>query len=450
MSHLTESQVRDAQREAADLRSEAADRRSEAADLRERAERKNADMQEEGVNPLKDKDAFETLDDMWKRASQKEDEATALERRAARATENLRGDRESQNGPTTRDASLKAFDDLSVGERVTRSENYERASEEAPRDLAVAARAFGSLGVMDRGEFRDVLTRGVTINHETLIEDDRKGIVNEHPFRPVRALDLITIGQTDSDTVDTIKEDSPTENVAEAPYGSTPEGSNDNVLSESSYGWSEVTYSVKRVGHYVPLQEGELADAAQLETKVDTRVRGGVDRRLEELVLTGDSASDAWDGIYNTSGIETYARDTGNDESRHDAVHRGITKIRVANESAPGEEAEPTVIGIHPEDWESVVLEKDADGNYLNSRGLSLPNTLWGLRPVISTAFTKGSPLVGDYAVGATLWMNEGVSVSMTDSHKDWFLRGWLALKAQTRAAFGVTVPRAFATVTSF
>jgi HK97 family phage major capsid protein len=75
--------------------------------------------------------------------------------------------------------------------------------------------------------------------------------------------------------------------------------------------------------------------------------------------------------------------------------------------------------------------------------------TLWGKPVVLTTALTAGTGLVGGFQRGARLWLNSGVDVYVSDSHKDWFQRNVLALLAEIRAAFGVLRPDAFATVTA-
>jgi HK97 family phage major capsid protein len=104
---------------------------------------------------------------------------------------------------------------------------------------------------------------------------------------------------------------------------------------------------------------------------------------------------------------------------------------------------------MHPTDYETVRLGKDANGNYI----FGPPNsaaaiTMWGLPIVRSTLIGQGTALVGAYRQAATLWVREGIAISATDSHSDWFIRNVTAIKADMRVAFAVTRPTAFCTVT--
>jgi hypothetical protein len=74
---------------------------------------------------------------------------------------------------------------------------------------------------------------------------------------------------------------------------------------------------------------------------------------------------------------------------------------------------------------------------------------VWGLTPVQAIGATSGTPIVGDFRF-AQLWMRDGVSVAVSDSNSDWFIRNILTMKAQVRAAFKVTRIAAFCEVTGF
>jgi HK97 family phage major capsid protein len=64
--------------------------------------------------------------------------------------------------------------------------------------------------------------------------------------------------------------------------------------------------------------------------------------------------------------------------------------------------------------------------------------------PVVeSEAITAGTALVGDFSK-AVLWDREQASVTMTDSHADFFIRNLVAILAEERVAFAVTRPKAF------
>ncbi|WP_264922210.1 phage major capsid protein, partial [Mycobacteroides chelonae] len=72
--------------------------------------------------------------------------------------------------------------------------------------------------------------------------------------------------------------------------------------------------------------------------------------------------------------------------------------------------------------------------------------TLWGIPVVESESQPEGNGLLGDYKK-AVLWDREQTTVTMTDSHEDFFVRNLVAVLGEERVAFGVTRPPAFVSV---
>ena len=75
-------------------------------------------------------------------------------------------------------------------------------------------------------------------------------------------------------------------------------------------------------------------------------------------------------------------------------------------------------------------------------------NTLWGLKVVVTDAMAENTALVGDFRY-AMRWAREGVSISISDSHDNFFIRNMLAILAERRDAFGVLDVQAFCEVTA-
>jgi HK97 family phage major capsid protein len=71
------------------------------------------------------------------------------------------------------------------------------------------------------------------------------------------------------------------------------------------------------------------------------------------------------------------------------------------------------------------------------------PKRLWGYPVVESYYVTSGSAWLANWNK-AVLWDREQASISVTDSHSDWFIRNMVAILAEMRAAFGLIRPSAF------
>lgn len=250
--------------------------------------------------------------------------------------------------------------------------------------------------------------------------------------RRITLLDLVTVGSTDTDTVVYTQQTVRTSNAAETDLGV--------AYSESLFDFEQEEANVRDIGHFTTAHRSQIADAGQFDTLVRRQLQEDVMLRLESQMYSGAGTGVNIKGITAFSGVQSVDRDTTN-ETRIDASHRAITKVRLAFR-------EPNAIVLHPNDYQDVVFEKDQDDRPLLS-GVNFspagapPMSLWGLPLIPSTVASEGTGLLG-YWPDATLWMRSGVSLSVSDSHSDYFIKRQVAILAEMRAAFSVTRPDAF------
>lgn len=293
------------------------------------------------------------------------------------------------------------------------------------------------LQAMLRGQKALVSGGGATTGDVVIINDRQSGIVDVVP-RNVRAvLPLVTVGTTDSDTVEWVELTTRTNNAAERAEATTVSDSAADA-PESGFTLTLRSQVVREIKHFIPATRIGLADAGQLRTLIDSELLEGLQDRLELQILAGNGTAPNLRGILNTSGIQTQTLGT---DSKLDATYKALTKVLIQNFN-------PDAIVMNPLDWQDVRLAKDLNENYL----MGSPNagdifTAWGYPVRLSANLTAGTILVGAFARGATLWLRQGAGISATDSHSDWFIRGVIAILASMRAAFGVTRPKAFCTV---
>lgn len=423
----------DLEQEIKQLRSQLTTDAREEARLRSEADTLASSMKESGVNILADKDAFEKIDTAYAAADRLRDSIAEHRVRIERALE-IAGERiaEGKDDIKTREAA-------GVLARLTESAPYQRLRESGVLNHTSARVSMDPVEIRTRDEFLgDIRQR--TIDNSSgsgggVIWSDRlENLIVPMAQRRVRLLDLITIGQTDTDTVEFVRQTTLTDNVSGQPYGTS--------LTESNYGWEKDSTVVKRRGHFVVATRGALADSAQLNTLLSTSLQRGHMRDIEEQAYKGNGAGENFLGITDAArtGVQTLSRST---DSYHDVFHKAITKVRVANLA---DDYEPSAFLINPVDYERIVLEKDKNDNYINNRGVTEISTLWGLVPIISTLAPSGSALVGDFTQ-AVMWLREGIAVSASDQHADFWLKGLVAIKSEGRAAFGVLEEGAFVKV---
>lgn len=401
-------------------------KRAEAADAWAAFDGARKSAISEGVDFAKDSESFEKIDSLGKTYSSLKDEVSELELRAAK----MRSWDQPAPGsvpPVPSDAPK------SVSERFMASDVYARMKDSGALDNRDVP--FGATGAMKALELAELKTLLTSSNAGDLVIPDRTNILALTPKANLSILDAITIGQTTSDSVQYEVETTYTNNAAET--------AEDTAAPESALAYSLVTADVKDITTFIPATKRVLADAGQLTTLIDQRLGYMVRARLQNQVVSGDGTGENLTGLVNTSGIAAQA--LGSD-SRADAVHKSITKVRVAGEGM----FEPTVIGIHPNDAEQLFLEKDVNGNYLfGGPGGNMNRTVWGLVPLVHIAFPEGNPVIGDFTQ-AILWLREGLALSMSDSHSDYFVKRKVAVLAVVRAAFGIPEPKAFCELTGF
>jgi HK97 family phage major capsid protein len=273
--------------------------------------------------------------------------------------------------------------------------------------------------------------------------------------RELTVRDLVTVGQTSSDTVEYVRVTgktnaaAPTAEATSAAFA-TQDGTTGALIPavgggykpESAMTLEVVSTTVKTIAHWIPMTKRAASDAPQVRTLIDNFLRYGLNEELEDQILNGSGAGENFTGIMNASPLTV-----GSAGTDLDAIVDAIRTIRVTGRRRP------TGLVIHPNDWYSTgfLLSKDSAGNYLVGdprASIDQLNQLWGLSVVVTEAQTENTALVGDFRQ-AVLWEREGVNVLVSDQHQDFFTRNLLAILGEMRAAFGVLDDDAFCTVTA-
>jgi len=100
---------------------------------------------------------------------------------------------------------------------------------------------------------------------------------------------------------------------------------------------------------------------------------------------------------------------------------------------------------LNPQDWAEIELIKDSTGKYV---WVSVPEggvaRLWRVPVIESDMITAGEFLCGAFARGATLFAREGASISISESHGEYFAKNLIAIRCELRCALAVTRPQAF------
>ena len=384
----------------------------------------------------------------------------------------------------TYDTSMKVLHDVLDGIKAVKADEavIAQAKEFADsvgvavdRDVKARVKSLG-LTVVDSPEFKSMLgsfpegripaqgrvqtspiavkslfTGASSTSAGAFVVNERTDIIELLGRKPLTVRNLVGNRRTTSDTVEFVQETSHTNAaavVAEATSAAArtaaantttgavtfTNASGGGYKPEGSWAFSVTTAVVKTIAEWVPVTKRALADVAQLEGLINDQLSADVAEAEEGQILNGDGEGENFTGINATSGIQTQAWAT----DLFTTVRKGVTKLRTVGR------VNPTALVLNPADAEAIDLLKDGENRYYYG-GPSVINqrTLWGVPVVESETQAAGTGLMGDFSK-AVLWDREQTTVTMTDSHSDFFIRNLVAVLAEERLAFGVTRPTAF------
>jgi HK97 family phage major capsid protein len=257
------------------------------------------------------------------------------------------------------------------------------------------------------------------------------------PTAPLRVADLIAPGKATSNTVIVLKELAWTNAAA-----STAEGA---AAPESADTFSQVNQPVQKIATFIPVSEEMMDDVAVFESYIDQRLRLGVQRAEDLELLSGTGVAPHLSGFTTRAGLSA-AQPRGADNNA-DCILKQIGAIQQAVF------VRPDGIVMHPTNWQTILLSKDANGRYYGDSPFGTSNasplwgepvaptptpTLWGLPVAITPLITVGTALVGCFRTQAQLFRRTEVNVTATNSHQDYFVKGLIAIRAMLREALVV------------
>lgn len=158
-----------------------------------------------------------------------------------------------------------------------------------------------------------------------------------------------------------------------------------------------------------------IEDASAVRSYIDGELRREVTRKAEEEAVDAIAAAT----------LPTVAGPSGSGLSG--AIRAAKGKVQAAG-------FRPNAVLIHPDD--AVAVDVDSVATF---RG----DPYWGLTPVMDPNATPGTVTVGDYKAGVHHYQRSSVSLYITDSHADTFLKNVFTLLAEQRSKTVVVRPAA-------
>lgn len=279
-----------------------------------------------------------------------------------------------------------------------------------------------------------------------VIEPDRVGRIPQvGADSRVRVRDVIQTGTTTSNAVEYVREEAVTGEAANQVPG--------EVKAELAVEYSLQSAPVRTIAGWMPIQNQQMDDWAQLRSLIDGRLRYKVQLQEERQIFYGSGIGVNLEGILNVPGVQNIAANGRYNSGSHtliDVVRMGITDVFVAGYNA-------NAVVMDPRDWETILLEKGSDDRYVwavvtTDNG----SRLWGVRVVEALGLTstvagevgRRELVVGDWAMGAQLVdrMELSVQIGLVD---DQLIRNMRTILAEERIALPVYAPAAFAHFTT-
>lgn len=343
----------------------------------------------------------------------------------------------------------------SLGERFTDAKEWtEWIARAAPSGRFAEKRAITDapvLQVKDFGLFpqkqrhyerKETLTGVSNVSAGALVESDRTGIYEPLGRYPLTVRQLIDVRTTQSDTVEFVRQTVQVTQAAPVPEANVTDftgatGEISGEKPEATVRFERVTENVKNLAVWIPATKRALSDASQLRGLIDSELRDDLNEELEDQVLTGDGLGENFTGLANTASTLAQAFVTDIAVT----ARKAITNLLINGKSMP------TAWALNPTDWEAFDLLTDNQGRYYWGGPMGMgQRTLWGSPVAQAFLQTQGLGWLANWRK-AVLWDREQASISVSDSHADFFIRNMVAILAELRAAFGVIRPSAFVEV---
>jgi len=315
----------------------------------------------------------------------------------------------------------------SAGQIVANSDEFKAVDERNPNMRAVKVPGFFNVLTTEN--------TNTSANTNELVQPQRTGLYMMQQ-QPLTLLDILNRRPTTSNLIEFVRQTTRTNNAGVQGAGSSPSGQHDG----QPYGQSNIAFTlyqapVRTLGTWIPASRQILADAAQLQGRVDGELRYMLGIKREDQLLNGDGSGGNIDGLINQASAFTGGVTNA---TALDTILRSFLQLTLAYYQADA-------VVLNPTDWHNVVMLKDTQGRYLFADPQSGARpALWG-RPVAQCfSLATGKFLSGNFAMGATVWDRQDASVRIAEQHDDFAVRGMVAIVADERLALEVSHPGAF------
>ena len=287
--------------------------------------------------------------------------------------------------------------------------------------------AGGRLGKM-RVELKNTL-----VGSDANVAPARSPNIVGGAFQPLSLEAFLPSVNTVSNAIEFTKENAFTNNAAEAAEGASK--------AESALTWTLVNMPVSTVAHWIKISRQLASDNVALAAYVNTRMRYGVDRKVETQLVAGDGIAPNISGILDSGNFTAHGfadGDLGSTLKKLVLIRKIIAASAAAGFPADG-------ILLNPADWAAIEIDllTTAAGQTLYSVTDGGQPRLFGVPVIQSVGMTADQVAVGAFGQAYMIHNREGVTVEMSDSDSDNFTKNLITIRAERRLALATERPAA-------
>lgn len=282
-----------------------------------------------------------------------------------------------------------------------------------------------------------VEVKNTLVGSDTNVAPQRNAGIVGGAVLPFSMEALLPSTTTSSNAIEFTKEASFTNNAAEVVEGT-------GLKAESALTWSLVNMPVSTVAHWIKISKQLAADAPALAAYVNTRMRYGVNQKVDTQLVVGDGVAPNISGTYDTGNFTAHGY-TNAAITAISATFKKLVLIRkvIADLYAAGYPADAIV--LNPADWATIEIElmTTAAGQTLYSVSEGGQARLFGIPVIQAIGMAADTFQVGRFSEAYMVYNREGTVVEMSDSDGDNFRYNLLTLRAERRLALATEKPAA-------
>ena len=276
------------------------------------------------------------------------------------------------------------------------------------------------------------MTTGNTYTGE-VIEADRLSGVHFDPDRPSHVRQLIPQAPTSSNIVKYVQETAYDDGTAGQVEGASK--------GQSDFDLEAKTAEVKTRATFLRVSKQMLDDTKWLTSYINQRTPKKLFVGEDNQILYGDGTGENIEGI--SQQAQAYSQILDSADNRFDVLTNCVAQLRAGGN---GEYMANRIL-VNPIDYWNEALAKGQDGHYLHDaavRSGNAPLRIAGVQLTPITAVSSDEFFVGDFMLGATFSMREGINIRFFEQDADNVTQNKVTVRVEERYALPIHNPSAF------